>query len=42
MGVLATAALMVYIGLVIVGIFKISPKYMQDEIMERLQSIGGN
>lgn len=42
LGALVTAGIMIYIGLVIVGLYAISPKYIQSEIMEKIQSIGGN
>lgn len=37
MGILATTAIMAYIAAVIVGLYKIAPKWIQEEIQDFLQ-----
>jgi hypothetical protein len=39
MGYLMTAGIMVYIGLVIVGLYSIAPDYLKSEIQDFLQNI---
>lgn len=37
MGILYTTAIMAYIAAVVVGLYKIAPKWIQEEIMDYLK-----